>query len=281
MSLVLQLSKAARPQHMSFVDHLEVLRGHIIRSLLAVLITSIALFIFRDWFFDTIITGPLHADFITYQIFCKLSHFLHAGDNLCLPPIEVSMQTTSFSGQFVSSITMAFAGGFIVAFPYICWEFWQFIKPALHDNEKKNSHFAILGISSFFLLGALFGYLVLSPFTFNFLASYQLGTNMQLVTHPTLNDYLENLVSLVLGCGLAFELPVVAYSLTKLGVITPGMLRSSRKYAYIVILILAAIITPSPDWLSQVIVFIPLLLLYELSIIISTKVYRITEAKLG
>ncbi len=280
MSLVLSFSKAARPKQMSFVDHLEVLRGHIVRSLLAVLIMGIVFFIYRNWIFDNIITGPINPDFITYRFFCNLSHWLHAGDKLCMPPVQISMQTTSFSGQFVSSITMAFTGGFIVAFPYVFWEFWCFVKPALKAEEAKGTRAAVFAVSFFFFCGAAFGFFLLGPFTFNFLAGFQLGSNMVLVTRPTLNDYLENLVSLVVGCGLAFELPVLAYVLTKFGLITPSLLKTSRRYAYVVILVVSAVITPSPDWMSQLIVFVPLLLLYEVSIIISSRLYKKQQASL-
>lgn len=247
MSLVLNFSKAARREHMSFVDHLEELRGHIVRSLLAVLLMGIVFFIYRDWIFDNVITGPINQDFITYRFFCSLSHWLHAGDTLCMPPVEISMQTTSFSGQFVSSITMAFTGGFIVAFPYVFWELWLFVKPALKQQELQGTGMAVLGVSLCFFCGAAFGYFLLGPFTFNFLAGFHIGNNMLLVTRPTLTDYLENLTSLILGCGLAFELPILAYVLTKAGLITPALLRSSRRYAYLIILVISAVITPSPD----------------------------------
>lgn len=169
---------------------------------------------------------------------------------------------------------MAFTGGFIVAFPYVFWELWRFVKPALKQQELHGTGFAVLGVSLCLFCGAAFGYFLLGPFTFNFLAGFHIGNNMLLVTRPTLTDYLENLTSLILGCGLAFELPILAYVLTKAGLITPALLRSSRRYAYIIILVISAVITPSPDWMSQLIVFIPLLFLYELSIFISTNLEK-------
>ena len=274
MSLVLKFSKAARPAEMHFVDHLEVLRGHITRSLLAILVCSVVFFIYRDWMFDHIITGPINADFITYRALCSFSNWIHAGNALCMPPVEVSMQTTSFSGQFVSSISMAITGGFIVAFPYVFHELWRFVKPALKPSEIKGTNLVVLGVSACFFIGSAFGYFLLGPFTFNFLAGYHVGNNLMLVTRPTLTDYLENLTSLILGCGLAFELPVLAYVLTKAGLITPGLLKNSRRYAYVSILVISAVITPSPDWMSQLIVFLPLLFLYELSIIISNRIRK-------
>jgi len=254
---------------MSFIDHLEVLRGTIVRSLSSILITALIIFIYRDWIMDHVIMGPVNPDFITYRAFCSLSHFLHLGDSLCMPPVKVSLQSTTFGGQFLSAISMAFVGGIIVAFPFIFWQIWSFIKPALKEKEIKNTRFMIFWVSFFFFLGAAFGFFVLGPFTFNFLASFQLGTRGAIVTIPTFSDYLDNLTNLILGCGIAFELPVIVFLLTKIGFITPKLLTTTRKYAVVIILIVAAFITPSPDWYSQTIVFIPLYTLFEFSIIVS------------
>jgi len=254
---------------MTFIDHLEVLRSTIVKSLSAILITSLVLFIYRDWIMDYVITGPINPDFITYRAFCKLSHLLHLGDSLCMPPVKVSMQSTTFGGQFLSSISMAFVGGIIVAFPYVFYQIWAFIKPALKEKELKNTRFMIFWVSFFFFLGAAFGFFVLGPFTFNFLASFQLGTKGVISTIPTFADYLDNLTNLILGCGIAFELPVIVFLLTKIGFITPKLLTTTRKYAVVIILIVSAFITPSPDWYSQTIVFIPLYTLFEFSIFVS------------
>lgn len=266
--------KGSGTSEMTFIDHLEALRSHIVRSIIAILLVAIIIFIYRDWVFDNIITGPINPDFISYKALCSFSHWLGIGDVLCMPPVKVEMQTTTFGGQFISSITIAFVGGFIVAFPYIFWEFWRFIKPALQEKEIKNTRFAIFWVSFFFFTGAAFGFFLLGPFTFNFLAGFQLGTHHVLVTRPTLNDYIDNLVNILLGCGIAFELPVLSYVLTKIGIITPSFLKKTRKYAVVLILLAAAVITPSPDWMSQMLVFIPLWMLYEISIIISAKVYK-------
>jgi sec-independent protein translocase protein TatC len=162
-------------------------------------------------------------------------------------------------------------------FSVLLWEFWRFVKPALKEKEAKNTRFVIFWVSFFFFIGAAFGFFLLGPFTFNFLAGFQLGTGNTIVTLPTFADYIDNLTNIILGCGLAFELPVLAFILTKIGLITPGYLKRTRKYAIIVILILAAFITPSPDWMSQLIVFIPLWLLYELSIVVSKRVSKDRE----
>jgi len=259
---------------MTFVDHLEALRWHIVRSLLAIVVLAIIIFIKIDWVFENIVTGPLHANFISYVAMCNFGQWLHLGDALCMPPINVTLQTTEFSSQFMSSITIAFVGGFVAAFPYVFWEIWRFIQPALKPSELKSTRGSIFYVSFFFFIGGAFGYLLLAPFTFNFLANYSLGMSQILETKPTLNDYLENLVNIVIGCGLAFELPVLTYVLTKIGLVTPSFLTSYRKYAIVIILVVAAVITPSPDWSSQMLVFIPLLLLYQLSIAVSKRAYK-------
>lgn len=259
---------------MTFVDHLEALRWHIVRSLLAILFFAIFIFIKIDWVFEKVITGPLHDNFITYTGMCRFGQWLHLGNTLCMPPIHIRLQTTEFSSQFMSSITIAFMGGFIAAFPYVFWEVWRFVKPALKPSELKSTRGSIFYVSFFFFSGAAFGYFLLGPFTFNFLANYTLGTSQLLETKPTLNDYLENLVDIIIGCGLAFELPVLAFVLTKIGLITPDFLAATRKYAIVVILVIAAVITPSPDWTSQMLVFVPLFLLYQLSIVVSKRAYR-------
>ncbi|QES90204.1 twin-arginine translocase subunit TatC [Rhizosphaericola mali] len=264
---------------MSFVDHLEALRWHIVRSILAILVFAVIIFIKIHWVTDYILFGPLNPDFVSYTGFCKFSHFIHAGDAFCLPPIKVNMQANTFGTQFIGSFTIAILGGFIAAFPYIFWEFWKFVKPALKPNELKNTRFAIFWVSFFFFLGAAFGYFVLSPFTFNFLASFQLSNRNMILTIPTLDDYISNMTNIILGCGIAFEMPVLAFVLTKIGLITPKFLKTYRKYAIVVILVVAAVITPSPDWISQMLVFLPLISLYEISVFVSKRVYKEEKQK--
>lgn len=264
---------------MTFIDHLEELRWHIVRSLLSVIVAAILIFLYIDWIYDNIITGPLQPDFISYTALCRFSHWARMGESLCLPPATVELQAITFGAQFMSSISIAFIGGFIVAFPYIFWEFWKFIRPALTPNELKSTRGAIGWVSFFFFAGAAFGYFLIAPFTFSFLANYQLGKSGILVTKPTLDDYIENLMNITLGAAIAFQMPVVAYVLTRIGIITPQFLKSYRKYSYVAILVIAAIITPSQDWMSQAIVFVPLALLYELSITISKRVTKQIEKR--
>lgn len=269
----------AEEAEMSFIDHLEALRWHIMRAVVAVLVSAIVFFIFIDWIFDHVIMGPTRNEFISYRFLCSLSHKLGMGDSLCMPPMKLNLQVTSVSGTFMSSITISIVGGLIVALPYILWEIWRFVKPALHPNELKYTRGVIFWVSLFFFLGSCFGYFLLAPFTFNFLANYTIGTVGILEYRPMLSDYLDNLIDIIIGAGLAFELPMATWVLSKMGLITPSFLRTYRKYAYVVLLVIAAVITPSPDWGSQMIVVVPLVMLYELSILIAARVGKKEEKK--
>ena len=261
-------------QEMSFIDHLEELRWHLVRSVIAVLVMASLIFAFQDFVFDNIILGPMNPRFISYIALCKFSNWAGLGDALCMPPPSVNLQATAFGTQFISSITIAFVGGFIAAFPFVFWEVWKFIKPALSEKERSSARGAIFWVSLFFFSGASFGYFILAPFTFSFLSNFSLGTLGTIKTIPTLDDYIDNLVNVTLGAGIAFQLPVVSFVLSKIGIITPKFLRTYRKFAVVAILVIAAVITPSPDWISQAIVFFPLFFLYELGIIVSARVYK-------
>ncbi|HEV2832838.1 MAG TPA: twin-arginine translocase subunit TatC [Hanamia sp.] len=259
---------------MSFMDHLEVLRWHLMRSAIVLVVIAIGVFVYVDWIFDNIVFAPARKDFVTYTALCNFSHTLHLGDALCMPPIDIELLGSTVSGPFMSAISIAFMGAIIIAFPYLMWELWRFVKPALSSKEISYARGSIGWVSLCFFSGAAFGYFLLAPFTFNFLANFQLGKLGVYKYLPTLDDYISTLTSLILGCGVAFELPVLAYVLSKLGLITPKFLKDYRKYAFVVILIVAAIITPSPDWTSQTIVAVPLILLYEISIFISKRVEK-------
>lgn len=259
-------------QEMSFLDHLEALRWHIVRSLIAWIIVSIIIFIFRDWVFDNIILAPSRPDFISYTSFCDFGKWMKMGNTLCMPPMDMQLQGNTVSGPFLAAIDIAMIGGVIVAFPYIFYEIWRFIKPALSAKELRYGSKSIFWVSVCFFLGAAFGYYVLAPFTYNFLANFSIGTTGAYKYIPTLDDYISTLTNLLLGCGIAFELPVMAVVLAKIGVLSAGFLKQYRKYAYVIILIVAAVLTPSPDWISQAIVALPLILLFEISIILVKKV---------
>jgi sec-independent protein translocase protein TatC len=191
-----------------------------------------------------------------------------------MPAVKIDLQVNTVNGTFTSAISIAMIGGIIAAFPYIVWELWRFIKPALSIKEKRYSRGSIFWLSVLFFLGGLFGYYLLAPFTFNFLGGFTLGTTGRIIYRPALNDYIETLTNLVLGCGIAFELPIFCFVLAKIGLVTGTLLRKYFKFAFVIILVVAAIITPSPDWTSQFLVAIPLLFLYWVSILLATMVEK-------
>ncbi len=264
----------AEKAEMSFIEHLEVLRGHLFRSVLAIAVGSVVFIIYNTFFVREVLMGPTHADFPTYKWLCKLGHVIGLGDNMCMKDIDLKMQSTSVSGQFSMYFTLIFVGGIIVAFPYIFWEFWRFIKPALTKKELSKTRGVIFWVSFLFFLGIMFGYFVIAPYTVNFFANFQLDSNIE--NRWTITSYIDTLVPLILGTGLAFQLPLVMFFLAKVGLMSPDFLRRNRKYAIVIILILAGIITP-PDVISQIICTIPLMLLYEISIWLTVKVQKEKE----
>jgi sec-independent protein translocase protein TatC len=257
---------------MSFFDHIEDLRWHLVRSIVAFGIFAIIVFIYRDWIFDNIVTAPTKPGFISYRLLCKLGHFLHIGDSLCMTPVSINFQINTINGTFACALSMAIVGGLLASFPYILWELWRFIKPALSPKEISYARGSIFWVSFFFFCGAAFGYYLLAPFTYNFLAQFSLGKQTVIHYIPSVTDYTDSLTNIMLGCGFAFELPVFCYVLARLGIITGAFLRKYFRVAIIIILLVSAIITPSPDWTSQLIVAAPLTLLYWISILLTEKV---------
>jgi len=264
---------------MTFFDHIEELRWHILRSVIAWLTGAVIIFIYIDWIFDNLILAPTMQGFYTYGALCRLGHFLHLGDSLCMPAVKINLQVTNVNGTFTSALNIATIGGLIVALPYIFWELWRFIKPALSPKERKYGTGSVFWVSFCFFLGGLFGYYILAPFTFNFLAGFTLGKSGIIQYRPSINDYIDSLTNLILGCGIAFELPVICYVLAKLGLISGTFLKKYFKFAFVIILVVAAIITPSPDWISQFIVALPLFVLYWISILLASNVENKREKK--
>lgn len=244
------------------------------RAAIAWLAAAITIFIFIDWIYDNIILAPSTETFVTYSSLCRFGRWIGIGDSLCMPPVKIRFLVTEVNGTFSSAINIAMIGGIIVAFPYLFWELWRFVKPALSPKEMKYARGSIFWVSICFFSGAAFGYYLLAPFTFNFLASFTLGKSGLVQYQPNITDYVDTLNNIILGCGIAFELPILAYVLAKIGIISAKFLRKYRKYAFVIILIVAAVITPSPDWTSQTIVAIPLLFLFEISVILCARVDR-------
>lgn len=251
---------------MSFLDHLEELRWHVVRSVGAIFICMILAFVFTDWIFDKIIFAPGKVDFITFQWLCQLGEKLGI-NGICVQEIPMKIQSRFLMGQFSMQLMSSFVIGLIVAFPYVVWELWRFVSPGLYIREKKGSRGAVAAISGLFLLGITFGYFILSPMTIAFLANYSISDMIS--NEFDITSYVSTVTALVFGSGLLFQLPVVVYFLTKIGIVTPAFMRQYRKHAVVAILIIGAIITPSPDPLSQSLISIPLYILYEISIFIS------------
>ena len=259
-------------KEMSFLDHLEELRWHVIRALGAVIIFTIAAFIMAPWIFQNVIFAPARVDFPTFQWLCKLGELFNSEETLCVKEIPFKVQSRFMTGQFSMHIMSAFVIGLIAAFPYVVWEIWRFIRPGLYSKERKYSRGAVFSISMLFFTGVLFGYYVLAPVMISFLANYQISD--MIVNEFDITSYVSTVVAVVFGCGLLFQLPVVMYFLTKMGIVTPLFLRTYRKHAIVIILILGAIVTPSADPFTQSLIAIPLYLLYEISILISVRVTK-------
>lgn len=262
--------KISVEKEMSFLDHLEELRWHLIRSVAAIVIFASAAFLFKKLLFDGIIFWPKRADFPTYQLLCKSAQLIGL-DSFCFTELPFIIQSRTMAGQFSAHIWTSITAGFIVAFPFVLYEFWKFVSPGLHSNERKSAKGFIFIASLLFFIGVLFGYFIVTPLSINFLGSYQ-------VSDAVLNEFdIGSYIGLVRACalssGLIFELPIIIYILTKIGIVTPELLKKYRKFALVGVLILSAIITP-PDIASQVIVSIPVLILYEISIYISRAVVK-------
>ena len=265
------MSDKVKKDEMSFLDHLEELRWHLIRSVVAILIFASVAFILKDFIFDVLIFGPKQKNFLTYRWFCSISQNLGQGNSFCIEELPFRIQSRTMAGQFSAHLWTSILAGFIISFPYVIFEFWRFISPGLYENERKNAKGFIFIASILFFIGVLFGYYIVTPLSINFLGNYTVST--QIFNDFDLNSYIGLLRASVLASGIIFELPIIVYFLTKVGIITPAFLRKNRKISLVIVLSLSAIITP-PDIASQIIVSIPILILYEVSILISKIVIK-------
>ncbi len=254
----------------TFIGHLEAFRKHLMRMALALVLGAILCFVFIEKIFDAIILAPTHASFPPYRWLCSLATSLNMPE-LCMTDVAISFQNIKLSGQFMMSITSSLVFAFVFTFPYIMWELWRFIKPGLTPREIKMSTGIIFWVSLLFFLGVLFGYYIITPYTVNFFANYKISPQFENIIK--IDDYLSTVLSLALGTGLVFELPVIIYFLSKIGIVTARFLREYRRYAIVAVLVLAAVITP-PDMVSQILVAIPIMFLYEISIGIAARVEK-------
>lgn len=262
-------------KEMSFLDHLEELRYSLMRSVIAIIVVSIVVFVFKDFVFDDIIFAPRRIDFVSYRGWCWLSHAIGLGDALCVKSVDYSIINTTMMGKFTAHLLVSIIGGFIVSFPYVFWQFWSFVKPGLRSNEVKAVRGITLYVALLFFLGVAFGYFVIAPLSLQFLGNYELSDVQSTIT---IMSYMKLVASISLATGIIFQLPIAVYFLTRAGLVTPELLKKFRRHALVVVLILAAIITP-PDLTSQILVAMPVLLLYEVSIVISRRVINRMKAE--
>lgn len=263
---------------MSFLDHLEDLRWHLIRATMSIVIVGIGAFLAKEFIFDIIIFGPKQPDFITYRILCDIAQYVGLQDSFCFDELPFRIQSRTVAGQFSAHIWTSITAGFVVAFPYVIYEFWKFISPGLMENERKTARGFIFVSSLLFFIGVLFGYYVVTPLSINFLGSYTVSSEVS--NEFDIGSYISLVRSSVVASGLIFELPIIIYLLTKIGLVTPDVLRKYRKMSLVVVLIISAVITP-PDIVSQIIVAIPILILYEISIYISKFVVKNQNRKVN
>ena len=260
----------SKEKEMSFLDHLEELRWHLIRSIVSILFFAIMAFVSKDIVFGVILLGPSKSDFWTYKVLCDLGKNIGVS-SFCINKLPFIIQSRQMAGQFMMHISSSFVIGIICAFPYAFWEFWRFISPGLYPNERKAARGATFYVSILFFIGVFFGYFILTPISINFLANYQLDPSI--LNEFDIISYVGTITTLVLASGLLFQLPMIILFLTKAGIVNKEILRSYRKHAIVVILVFGAMLTP-PDPFSQIVMAIPLVGLYEISILISSKVKK-------
>ena len=260
---------------MTFLQHLEELRWHIIRSVLAIIVFSIVAFVFKNVLFDVILLGPSKSDFWTNRVLCQLGQRFDI-QGLCINLKPLVLQNTMVAGQFIAHIKISLIAGLVLGFPYMFYEFWRFIMPALYQNERKHAGGAVFYITFLFLLGVSFAYFMITPLSINFLYNYQVSDIVKNI--PTLASYTSLITSISLVGGILFELPVLVYFLSQIGLVTPAFLKRYRKHAVIAILLIAGILTPTPDMFTQIMVSFPMLLLYEISIVLSRRVEKARNA---
>ena len=263
-------------KEMSFLDHLEALRWHIIRSALAVCVFSILAFIEKDFIFDSISFAPKSPEFWSNRMMALLADYVGI-ESLKINTHPLQLISINMSGQFMVHVWTAIIAGLIISSPYIIYQFWSFIKPALYENERKHATGAVFYMTFLFFLGIMFGYFLIVPLSIDFLGSYSISD--VIVNQINVLSYISTVTSIVIAGGVIFELPIIAFFLSKVGILTPSFMRKFRKHSYVVLLVISAIITP-PDIFSQIMVCIPLVLLYEVSIVISAKVNKANKRKL-
>ena len=255
---------------MSFLDHLEQLRWHLLRSIASVFVFTVIAFLAKRFVFGVVILGPSRVDFVTYRTLCKIADALSIPP-LCIEELPFIIQSRQMTGQFSMHMTSSVVIGLIISFPYLFWEIWRFVSPGLHVQERKAARGAVFYVSLLFFLGAAFGYFILAPLSINFLSNYQVDPSI--LNEFDITSYITTLTMLVVASALMFQLPVVIYFLSMSGLVTAQWLRAYRRHAIVVILIISALITP-PDIISQLLIAMPILVLYEVGISIAKRLEK-------
>ncbi len=265
-----KIKKLKNNEEMSFLEHLEELRWHLVRASAAVVVFAVFCFIEAQYILDNILFAPKNSGFITNKAFAWVALKFDSPE-LAINSLPFNVINTDMAGQFTTNLTIALIGGIIMAIPYIFWEFWRFIRPALYEKERKHATGAVFYSTMLFLLGVCFGYFLVVPLSTHFFGSYRVSAEVPNLIN--LNSYISAVTTVMLGSGIIFELPIIIYFLSKVGLISSGFLITYRKHAFVVLLLLAAIITP-PDIFSMLLVSGPLLLLYELGVILSKRIEK-------
>lgn len=265
-----EVKTKARQGEMSFLEHLEELRWHIIRSVLFIMVGTIAAFVFKDFIFSSVIFKPKTPEFWTNRMFAQFGDFI-GSEAVKINRNNLELISIKMAGQFLTHIWTAIVAGFILASPVVFFEFWRFIRPALYENEKKHASGAVFFTSILFLMGVLFGYYLIVPLSIHFLGSYSISGGV--TNQININSYISTVVSISLASGVVFLLPIFVFFLSKVGLLTPAFMKRYRKHSYVVMLLLSAIITP-PDVFSQIMVSFPLVILYEIGIYISRRIEK-------
>jgi sec-independent protein translocase protein TatC len=256
---------------MSFFDHIEALRWHLIRASIAIVVFTSVVFYYYDWIFDTVIMGPSKPTFWTYRMLCALGDALHR-PGFCIDKINIQLINTEMAGQFTLQINSSLLIGITLGFPYLLFELWRFIRPALHEKERKAASGFVFYATGLFITGVMFGYYVITPESINFLSGYTVSASIKNLFD--IDSYISSVATLTLATGVVFELPILVYVLSSLGILTAKFMRDTRRYAIVAILIVAAVVTPTPDMMTMTVVSIPLFILYEVGILVSAVVEK-------
>ena len=265
-----QIDTGPQEAEMTFLEHLEELRWHLMRSIIAIVVFAILIFLAKDFVWHHIILAPSRTDFWTYEMLCKAGEWLNR-QALCIDELPFIIQSRKMTGQFTTHITTSALIGLIISFPYVFWEIWSFIAPGLYATERRNTRGAVFYVSFLFMVGTLFGYYIIAPLSVNFLSHYNVDPSI--LNEFELTNYVSTISMIVLSSAILFQLPMIVFVLTKAGLVTPEGMKTYRRHAIVVILILGALLTP-PDPISQILIAIPLFGLYQISIYISASVLR-------